>query len=74
MSADAPKLPPCLRMFHVVAIYPSALVAPGRQVLLRNGQIIFTDLIDAPIEDVDCDEICLNPDDFRRVKELCEES
>jgi hypothetical protein len=49
-------------------ITPNAYVPPGVQVLWRDGMVVWSGPIGAPIEDVECDMIQVNPKDYERIK------
>lgn len=53
-----------LTKFHGVYFAAHSLVPKGKQVLLNRGTPVLCVEIGAPIEDAECDEIWLHPDDY----------
>jgi len=51
-----------------VRITQNAYVPPGVHVLWRHGKVVWSGPIGAPIQDVECDMIQVNPKDYERIK------
>lgn len=56
-----------LRNIAGITFEGSGLVPIGKHLLWRDGKRVWCGDIGMPIEDVECDRITLNPDDFERV-------
>ncbi len=55
--------------FNGLVVKPNPAVPVGTQSLLKRGRVVWTGALGAPIEDAECDEIQLNPEDYRRLLE-----
>lgn len=49
-------------------IESSDLVPPGKQLLWRNGLLIWAGDLGAPTEDADHDKVTVSPQDYERIK------
>ncbi len=56
-------------MISFKVITASDLVCPGRVALMRNTVVVWQGPLAAPWEDVDCNVIVVNPEDFERLKQ-----
>jgi hypothetical protein len=51
-----------------MVIESNDMIPPGKHVLWRNGKPVWMGSLGAPIEDVECDKIQVNPADYERIK------
>jgi len=57
-------------MIDEVLVQASEFVSEGMLVLWQGDAVIWVGPLGAPIEDVECDRVTLNPKDYARIRKL----